>query len=92
MRAQLPTLLLSTLFALASPSPSLAGTSTSTGIPTATVIPPASYYLRSRVVGVDKNNNDSDKDGLYVCNYRTGNIDIYIFALFVQLFTHHPIS
>ena len=74
MRTQLSTLitfLLSALLALASPRPSLSPSLTSTSVPSATITPPTSYYLRSRVIGLD--GNHTDKDGLYVSNYHTGN-------------------
>ena len=40
----------------------------STSAAYATITPPSSYYLKSRVVAHGHN----DKDGLYVSNYHTG--------------------
>ena len=78
------TLLLSISLALASPHPSPSPASPS--VPTATITPPTSYYLRSRVIG--PNGNHSDKDGLYVSCYHTGNNSIPA----PSSFTHSLIS
>ena len=39
-----------------------------TSAPSATVTPPSSYYLQTRVIG----QGHPEKDGLYVCAYHTG--------------------
>ena len=64
MRSAITTIatLLVTHWALAAPQPS------STTAASATVIPPSSYYLKTRVVG----HGHRDRDGLYVSNYHTG--------------------
>ena len=54
--------LLSTPLATATPHPS------PTSAPSATVTPPSSYYLQTRVIG----QGHPEKDGLYVCAYHTG--------------------
>ena len=54
--------LLSTPLAIATPHPS------PTSAPSATVTPPSSYYLQTRVIG----QGHPEKDGLYVCAYHTG--------------------
>ncbi|KAL9131217.1 MAG: hypothetical protein Q9175_006825 [Cornicularia normoerica] len=56
------TTLLAAPLATAAPYPS------STIAASATITPPSSYYLKTRVVG----HGHKDKDGLYVTNYHTG--------------------
>ena len=85
MRTQL-SFLLTLLFpflALASPHPFPfpSPAPTSTGVPSATFTPPSSYYLRSRVVGSEGNQSGSDKDGLYVSCFGTGELFSRVFFL-----------